>query len=225
MYQGKHYKKSRRRSRKSAALLVSLLLLLTVTVGGTIAFLMDSDGPLHNMFNPSQVTTNVVETLEGMTKKDVKIQNTGDTDAWIRAAVVITWQDKDGNVYGQKPVAGTDKDYTIYYEVSQEIKADCWVEGKDGFYYWTSPVAAKNGETGVLIDSCTTDKSITVGTGEEAVTYYLTVEIIGSGIQSKPDNVFNTEWASSGLTVKTIDLQGNELPPEQWTLVSKEVQK
>ena len=217
MYQGKHYKKSHR-TRKSAALLVSLLLLLTVTVGGTIAFLMDSDGPLHNMFNPSQVTTNVVETLEGTTKKDVKIQNTGDTDAWIRAAVVITWQDKDGNVYGQKPVAGTDKDYTIDYEVSQEIKADCWVEGKDGFYYWTSPVAAKNGQTGVLINSCTTVKSITVGSGDAAVTYYLTVEIIGSGIQSKPDNVFNTEWASSGLTVKTKDQQDNELPPEQWTL-------
>ena len=217
MYQGKHYKQSRRRSRKSAALLVSLLLLLTVTVGGTIAFLMDSDGPLHNMFNPSQVTTNVVETLEGTTKKDVKIQNTGDTDAWIRAAVVITWQDADGNVYGQAPVAG--EDFTINYNVDEnKTNPTKWYLGSEGFYYWPSPVAANNGETGVLIDSCTTDKSITVGTGEEAVTYYLTVEIIGSGIQSKPANVFNTEWASSGLVVKTTDQQDNDLPPEQWIL-------
>ena len=57
MYQRKHHKRSHRRSGKSAALLVSLLLLLTVTVGGTIAFLMDTDGPLHNRFNPSKVTT------------------------------------------------------------------------------------------------------------------------------------------------------------------------
>lgn len=203
MYQGKHYKKSRRRSRKSAALLVSLLLLLTVTVGGTIAFLMDSDGPLHNMFNPSQVTTNVVETLEGTTKKDVKIQNTGDTDAWIRAAVVITWQDKDGNVYGQKPVADTN--YDINWGVD-------WKTGSDGFYYWTSPVTAKTGMTGNLIES------VSPKGNAPADGYYLTVEIIGSGIQSKPANVFNTEWASSGLTVKTTDQQGNELPPEQWIL-------
>lgn len=216
MYQGKHYKKSRR-TRKSAALLVSLLLLLSVTIGGTIAFLMDSDGPLHNMFNPSQVTTTVVETLEGTTKKDVKIQNTGDTDAWIRAAVVVTWQDANGNIYGQAPIAGTD--YIINYNVD-ENKTDItkWYPGSDGFYYWPSPVAANTGGTGVLINRCTPSKSITVGTGDEAVTYYLTVEIIGSGIQSKPANVFNTEWESSGLTVKTTDQQGNELPPEQWIL-------
>ena len=108
MYQENHHKRFRRKSRKSAALLVSLLLLLSVTVGGTIAFLMDDDGPLVNLFNPSQVTTNVVETIDGTTKKDVKIQNTGDTDAWIRAAVVITWQDSAGNVYGQLPVEGED---------------------------------------------------------------------------------------------------------------------
>ena len=93
-----------------------------------------------------------------------------------------------------------------------------WKKGSDGYYYWTSPVSANGGMTGNLIGSCTALKSETVGTGNEAVTYYLTVEIIGSGIQSKPANVFNTKWKSSGLTVKTMDLQGNELPPEQWTL-------
>jgi len=223
MYQGKHYKKSHRRSRKSAALLVSLLLLLTVTIGGTIAFLTDSDGPLHNLFNPSQVTTAVEETLDGNTKKNVYIKNTGDTDAWIRAAVVVTWQDANGNIYGQAPIAGTD--YIINYNVD-ENKTDItkWYPGSDGFYYWPSPVAANTGGTGVLINRCTPSKSITVGTGVEAVTYYLTVEIIGSGIQSKPANVFNTEWASSGLVVKTTDQQENELPPERWTL-QKEVQE
>lgn len=202
MYQGKHYIKSRR-TRKSAALLVSLLLLLTVTIGGTIAFLTDSDGPLHNLFNPSQVTTAVEETLDGNTKKNVYIKNTGDTDAWIRAAVVVTWQDKDGNVYGQKPAEGTNYDITW--------GAD-WKPGDDDFYYWTSPVTAKTGVTGNLIEN------VSPKGNAPADGYYLTVEIIGSGIQSKPANVFNTEWASSGLTVKTTDQQGNELPPEQWIL-------
>lgn len=198
MYQGKHYKKSRRRSGKSAALLVSLLLLLSVTIGGTIAFLMDSDGPLHNMFNPSQVMTNVVETLEGTTKKDVKIQNTGDTDAWIRAAVVITWQDEAGNVYGQTPVADTN--YTAW-----NLGTD-WVFGTDGFYYYKKPVASGL-STGALIDSIAP-----IG-NPPAEGYYLTVEIIGSGIQNKPASVFDTEWSSSGLTVD----DSND-DPKQWIL-------
>lgn len=195
MYQGKHHKRSRRRSGKSAVLLVSLLLLLTVTVGGTIAFLMDSDGPLHNLFNPSKVTTYVDETLDDETKKDVKIKNTGDTEAWIRAAVVVTWQDKDGNVYGQRPAEGTD--YTMELNV---VNSDGWLRGDDGFYYWYLPVKsqeedANNCSTGVLIKECTYKANAPEG-------YALTVEIIGSGIQSVPETVFNTEWESSGLQVQ-----------------------
>ena len=188
MYQRKHHKRSHRRSGKSAALLVSLLLILTVTVGGTIAFLVDSDGPLHNLFNPSKVTTKVEETLSGNTKKDVKIQNTGDTEAWIRAAVVVTWQDKDGNVYGQAPVAGTN--YTAW------TPGTVWLTGDDGFYYYRYPVAAGDTTANALITSIAP-----IGDAP-ADGYYLTVEIIGSGIQSKPENVFNTEWESSGLQVQ-----------------------
>lgn len=209
MYHGKIRKHSRR-SGKSVALLVSVFLLLTVTVGGTIAFLVDSDGPLTNLFAPSRVTTGVVETLSGTTKKDVKIQNTGDTDAWIRAAVVVTWQDENGNVYGQAPVAGTD--YTITYDLSNG-----WKQGDDGFYYWTKPVAPNN-LTGVLIASSSALQKKTVSTGDETVTYYLSVEIIASGIQSKPARVFNEEWKSSGLTVVDNDGDGNELAPDKWVL-------
>lgn len=200
MYQGKHHKRSYKRSGKSIALLVSLLLIIGVTIGGTIAYLIDRTDPVTNTFNPSEVTTWVDETLEGSTKKDVKIKNTGDTEAWIRAAVVVTWQDEDCNVYGQLPVAGTD--YIIAYNITN----DGWVKGDDGFYYWTKPVksveeAPEDCLTGVLIESCTYFKNAPEG-------YYLTVEIIGSGIQSKPSSVFNEEWTNSGLEVIT-DEDGN----------------
>lgn len=202
MYQGKHHKRSRRRSGKSILLLVSLLLIVTATVGGTIAFLMDSDDPLHNLFNPSEVTTKVDEELSGNVKSNVKIQNTGNTDAWIRAAVVVTWQDEAGNVYGQAPVKGTD--YTDW------TPGDYWVQGTDGFYYYTKPVAAGASTATALIAEIST-----IG-NPPADGYYLTVEIIGSGIQNKPASVFNTEWASSGLKVNDSNTD-----PMQWTLVSK----
>ena len=187
MYQRKYHKRSCRRAGKSIALLASLLLIIGVTVGGTIAFLMDTVGPLQNLFTPSQVTTEVEETLDGTTKSDVYIKNTGNTEAWIRAAVVVTWKNANGDVYGKAPVLNTD------YEITWGTG---WVTGADGFYYWKSPVAADGGVTGDLIESCTSKNLAPEG-------YYLTVEIIGSGIQSKPARVFNTEWASSGLAVNS----------------------
>ena len=83
--------------------------------------------------------------------------------------------------------------------------------GADGFYYWNAPVAAGN-STQLLIESVTVQGAAPDG-------YSLTVEILGSGIQSKPAQVFDTEWASSGLTV-----DDSNTDPAQWKLVVKEVQ-
>lgn len=188
MYKGKRLmKKQPRRWNRSAALLVCLLLALGCTVGGTLAYIFTNTSPVKNIFQPTEVTTTVVENFEDGVKSDVQIKNTGSTDAWLRAAVVVTWQNAAGEVYGKAPVQGTD--YSISYDL-----ANGWVEGTDGFYYWTSPVAPE-GLTGVLITSCTYTANAPEG-------YTLTVEILGSGIQSKPAAPFNDNWStSSGLEV------------------------
>lgn len=171
--------------KKSVALAVFLVLLLVFGVGGTLALLVDETGPLKNLFTPSQVKTEVTETRNGTTKSNVKVKNTGDTTAWIRAAVVITWQDAEGNIYGELPVANTN--YTISYSSTD------WLTGNDGFYYYTKPVAAGS-ETGVLINNCTYTSGAPKG-------YSLCVEIVCAGIQYKPYSVFKDNWDSSGLTV------------------------
>ena len=205
MFNGKHHKKSK----KSMALLVSLVLLIGVVAGGTIAYMIASTGPVENTFKPSTVTTDIVEEIDGNVKENVKIVNTGDTDAWIRATIVITWKNEAGEVYGQKPVE--DSDYIISY-------GNDWAQGADGFWYYKKPVPAtpddnKTDATGALIVSCEPKEGNSAPDG-----YYLNVEIIASGIQSKPANVFNTEWASSGLTVQDKDSSGNALDPTDWTL-------
>ena len=169
---------------KLITLLVSLLMIGAATINSTVAFLFTQDDPVVNEFNPSQVRTEVTETITAeKVKTNVAITNTGDTTAWIRAAVVVTWQDKDGNVYGQMP---TDEDYTIVFNLQDQNDPDGkWEKANDGFYYWSKPVPV-NENTGVLITSCSPQNhnGITVGSGENAVTYYLTVEILGSGIQT-----------------------------------------
>lgn len=155
--------------KKSLITLVSLLAVLCVTVGGTLAFLVDTDGPITNIFNPSEVTTAVTETNQNGVKTNVQIKNTGDTDAYIRAAVVVTWQNEAGEVYGQAPA---ESDYKIVWGTG-------WKKHTDGFWYYTSPVAAGASTTN-LIDSCSLAENAAVPAG-----YFLNVEIIGSGIQSK----------------------------------------
>lgn len=190
MNKEKSHKVSLKKVGKFTALQVSVIVFLSVAVMGTISFLIDIDGQISNLFNPGEVTTEVVETLDGTTKKNVSIKNTGNTTVWIRAAIVVTWQNDDGNVYGQAPVAGTD------YEINMDVvDENGWLLGEDGFYYWYMPVKsaqedANNCTTGILINECEYVANAPEG-------YFLNVEIIGSGIQSKPDTVYSEQWQPS----------------------------
>lgn len=191
MFQEK-YKKCIQKGLKKPSTLLALFLILSLVCGVTLAYLSVKTNDIKNTFTPSKITTQVEETFDGTTKSDVKIKNTGDTTAWIRAAVVITWQDKDGNVYSQVPVEDTD------YSISYDLK-NGWAKGDDGFYYWTKPVKSVKENstdcyTGVLISRCTANQTAPDG-------YTLHVEIVCSGIQYKPANVFNENWRSSGFVV------------------------
>ena len=197
-YRAKHEKQTKKNHfNKSAALLIALVLIVTVGVGSTLAYLMDNSATVTNTFTPTKVACEVYEKFDGNIKQEVKIKNistTGDVDAYIRAAVAVTWQDVDGDVYGQKPVADTD--YTIDYDLGNG-----WEQGSDGYYYWICPVAV-NGFTGKLIDTCTCATTKTVGDK----TYYLSVEIIAEAIQAEPTTAVTSSW-SSGVS----DVNGTTL--------------
>ena len=184
MYQGKHIPRdSRRAPRKNRrfrwnrqfVLLVSILALLVGIVGSSLAYLITQTGSVENTFQPSKVTCEIQEDFRqgGSEKKNVQVKNTGDTDAYIRAYIVVTWTDDDGNIVAQKPVAGVDYSLVIPTNTG-------WFKGSDGFYYYASSVAP-NGQTGTLIKSC-------VPVGENAQKYKLTVDIIADAVQSKGES-------------------------------------
>ena len=182
MYQGKHIPRdSRRAPRKNRrfrwnrqfVLLVSILALLVGIVGSSLAYLITQTGSVENTFQPSRVTCCIDENFDGSSKSNVKVTNTGDTDAYIRAYIVVTWTDDDGNIVAQKPVAG--EDYSLVIPTNTG-----WSKGSDGFYYYASSVAP-NGQTGTLIESCSPK-------GENAQKYKLTVDIIADAVQSKGDS-------------------------------------
>lgn len=190
MYEGayaqkrKPVRRRRRRTQRPTLLLAALVLIFGALVGSTVAFLVAESQTVTNTFNPTSVTTDIVENFDGEVKNDVKVKNTGEIPAYIRAAVVVTWQNNAGQVYAQTPVEGTD--YTLDWYTSGWFK-------KDGFYYYESAVAP-DGTTGVLFTSC---KPVEDKTPEG---YRLCVEILASGIQSDPASAVEQAW---GVTVGT----------------------
>ena len=183
------------RSVKSLVIIACAVVLALAAVGVTVAELMDKDGPIKNIFKKAYVTSEVVETLDGNVKKDVKIKNTGNTDAYIRSFVSVTWKDSSGNVYSAVPVAGTD--YKITYDLSHG-----WKKSSDGYYYYCYPVAPGS-VTSALISSCSQ-----IG-GRAPDGYSLSVEILGSAIQSKPASLVVSQWSSgvSGVSGTTLKIK------------------
>ena len=174
---------------KQPVALVALLVLLCCTVAGTLAYLVDSTDPVTNTFTPAHVSTAVDETFENGVKSDVKIQNTGDIDAYIRATVVVNWasdsETEKNVVSGIVPKEGTD--YTIDWTMVN------WVKVGD-YYYYTQKVAAK-GETKQLFTDCKLKEGVTPPSG-----YHLQVTILADGIQADGVGV-----ASDGKTTTPME--------------------
>lgn len=173
---------------KKSMLITSVAFLLLVAVGTTLAYIFTKTELVENKFNPSKVSCAVVEDggnpvaagthNTGTEKKDVQIKNTGDTDAYIRVAVVVNWMSADGTkVWATKPVAGEDKDYTISYNLSNG-----WIDDGDGYYYYTQPVDPGD-MTDILITSAT--QNVTGPKGTDGTQYYLSIEIVASTIQAE----------------------------------------
>lgn len=181
---------------KKPVALVALLVLLCCTVAGTLAYLVDKTPEVKNTFEPAKVTTYVDEKFEEkdgkLTKSNVKIQNTGDIDAYIRVAVIVNWADKQGNI-SATPVK--DSDYVMDLNIDTGTTTNApWFKGSDGYYYCKTAVKSvkqdtKNCYTPVLIKSCIK------ATGAQAPAGYdLQVTILADGIQSVPADAVQQAW-------------------------------
>ena len=163
---------ARRRPGMPALLAVLALAALVLGTAGVWAYLHMRTSPADNAF---QAASNVKPAISEVTvpddgspiteKKDVTV-NVGDTSVaiggtpdagysvYVRAAVIVTWQDAAGNVYFQSPTAGTD--YLITY--NEGSSTDQWTKGSDGYWYYNSAVNSGQ-STAKLIDSCTAQKA------------------------------------------------------------------
>lgn len=178
--------KSGFRWKRSGILLAAVIVLLAGAVGGTWAFLVAQSEPVQNNFTYAHVSCTVEETFDGTTKSNVRIQNTGDIPAYIRARIVVTWKDTSGNVSAAVPVKDTD--YTITFN------GEKWTQ--QGDYWYCKTAVNPNGFTPELITKC--EK-----TGNAPKDYDLSVEILADAIQSEPASAVTEAWGKDNPLSKS----------------------
>ncbi len=188
----------RKSKKKLAIVLVSLLAACTVATTGTIAYLTTATAPVVNTFSPTNTVIEIPEGFDGETKSNVTVKNKGDIPVYIRAAVVITWE----NNTTREMIPAKAEDYTITWFDSNSG----WVKGNDGFYYYTKAVSPPDNDatttddniTAVLIKEC---KPVAEKAPENC---FLSVEIIANAIQATPAEAVENAWG-----IEVDDTSGN----------------
>ncbi len=161
-----------RRFRAGAALAVVGVVALALAGAAelTSAYLTVRDS-VDNAFILGTVAPSVTETFDPAagTKENVSVKNNGNAPVYVRALVLISWQDASGATLSAQPAAGTD------YELTGAETG--WALGSDGYYYCTSPVRP-GASTPILVKKLT-DKNADA-------TRYLCVDVIAQAVQASP---------------------------------------
>ena len=196
-YEGKHRKTAapaRGRSLRTGRLttmVIATVLLLALAIGGTLAWLSTKDGPITNTFTPSKVTCEVTENFNGVTKSNVNVTNTGDTDAYIRVKLV-TYRTNDQRQH----IGGTASLPTF-------TLGENWVL-HDGYYYYMLPVAPGDSPKTSLTESMTLTDSYTDADGGKQA-----IDVMAEAIQSVPEDAVQAAWGEDF----SIDADGSLVVP------------
>ncbi len=133
------------------------------------AYLHDQDS-VNNAFVIGTVTPSVEEKFNGTTKENVTIQNGGNAPVYVRASLLIFWEDaRDKSILPETPAAGTDYD--------KSGPQSGWSLGGDGYYYYTRPL--RPGEATTELIETLTDKN-------RDSERRLSVDVIAQAVQASP---------------------------------------
>jgi hypothetical protein len=170
-----------RNTKKICIIVIVIFITLAISGGVTVAYLTGKTPEVENKFKPVYVDCSVVEDVNGTTTSNVRVENTGDISAYIRATYVAMWIADDGSVWGVAPKEGVD--YTL------NLGSAIWQLGSDGFFYYAYPVAS--GElTEALIDSINV-------LGEAPEGHTLVIHVAATAVQSEPSTAVEDLWGAN----------------------------
>lgn len=163
--------------KKSRILLIILIASLVVSLilcGTVLAYMFKQTEYKNNEFIPANVSCKVVEEFDGKQKTSIKVQNTGNIDAYLRVRFVSYWVDSDGNVVA-KPSS-----------MPEINMAAGWLKGENNTYYYKTPVSPTNQTESLLSSPITLEK--------DADGYMQVIDVFAEAIQSKPHNAVSDSW-------------------------------
>ena len=191
---------------KNAIRLLILIVGLTVVIASisvSVAYMLTRSDILTNIFVPAKVSCKVVEEGTGTSQTSVKVQNTGDTDVYVRVRVVTYWEDSKGN-----PVARTSPENKFGGDWKYN-QTDWIYDVANQTFYHKSPIDVGQttnellniggGFNGIELEVV----EVLQGTGSVSFTYHAVVEFIVEGIQAAPGEAVTSSWDV------TLDDDGN----------------
>ena len=162
------------RTAKSSALIIALALILVLAVGGTVAYIFTQTGPVINTFTPTEAKITVDEETSNNQKTSITVvNNSTGVPVYIRVALVANMIDGAGNVTGAA-------------SVPEFTPGDDWLEGNDGYYYYTQPVPVGE-STGNLLKA------------PMELSENMQVVVLADAIQAEPTTAVTQAW---GVTVE-----------------------
>ena len=174
---------------------------------------------------PNAVDVEIKDTVTGFKKTNVKIRNTGNVKAYIRAHIVANWYGKAGTVDGIAAgyTSATENTYLEGWKmvsattdnfggVFTGLPGSGWVKATDGYYYYTTAVdPGKNTGTDLFTQYYlnTTDHPVPTiyyldGSRKQFTNVRLVMEIPVQAIEAKAEYAnYKAAWAAAGVTVTT----------------------
>lgn len=168
----------------------------------TLAYFIRFAGELGDEIMPGEAYSlnfKVSSDTKKLENLQVAVKEQGDNSypVYVRATIVVTWQDESGNVYFSKP---TEDDYAIV------INNNVWKKQGE-YYYCTTPVnpyttdpngTSSNGLTPIFINSVTVKRDLKPS---EEESYAINVEVIAQTIQAIGKDGSNYAWQDAwGIT-------------------------
>lgn len=139
------------KNRKHFLAVSLLMLVLVVGAAVTVALGLASTDPVVNTFKAADHETEIEEEVDGTLNKDVTVTNTAEESAaFIRVRLVVSPEEKAVLKFAP------DDSSTV---------GNNWVDGGDGFYYYTKAVAPGE-STEQLLDSVAVNNETAFEAGE-----------------------------------------------------------
>ena len=173
------YRRRKRLNKRTTILLAFLALIVGLAAGTTLAYIFTNSTELTNTFEPARVDCEVQESFPlSQSKSNIRIENTGNVDAYIRVRLLYNWINEAGEIV-TKP-AGYE-----HTTVSTANLGEGW-NASNTFYYYTYKVKPEE-LTSVMLNIPIEQ---TAGGGD----YRLRVDVIAEAIQADPKTDAAYKW-------------------------------